>query len=150
VAEPRRHKVVLDTKGVISALLFRQGGASEVRRLWQERVVLPLVSKQTAMELVRVLAYPKFKLSQEDRQDLLADYLPYAEVINPEDYRNQIQRLPNCRDPFDDMFLELAQAGKAIELVTGDRDLLELNDSYQRRIGFSIITPAEALNRWRP
>jgi len=148
VTDSGLRRVVLDTNVVVSALLFRQGEASQIRRFWQERKVQPLVSAQTAMELVRVLAYPKFRLSQEDRDDLLSEYLPYARVVQPEDYRNQPQRVPKCRDPFDDMFLELAQAGEAVDLVTGDRDLLELNDPALRRMCFLIITPAQALKAW--
>jgi predicted nucleic acid-binding protein len=33
---------------------------------------------------------------------------------------------PPCRDAFDVIFLELALAGKADALVTGDKDLLSL------------------------
>jgi putative PIN family toxin of toxin-antitoxin system len=148
VADSGLRKVVLDTNVVVSALLFRQGETHQIRRRWQEQVVQPLVSAQTVMELVRVLAYPKFRLSAQDREDLLAEYLPYAQVVKPEDHRNQIQSVPSCRDPFDDMFLELAQAGGALDLVTGDKDLLDLNDPSLRRMGFLIITPAEALKRW--
>ncbi len=148
MADSGLRRVVLDTNVVVSALLFRQGETREIRRRWQEEVILPLVSPQTAMELVRVLAYPKFRLSAQDRDDLLSEYLPYAQVVKPEDHRNQSQRVPSCRDPFDDMFLELAQAGEALDLVTGDKDLLELNDPHMRRMGFLIITPAEALQRW--
>jgi predicted nucleic acid-binding protein len=46
------------------------------------------------------------------------------------------------------MFLELAQAGAALDLVTGDKDLLDLNEPSLHRMGFLIITPAEALKRW--
>ena len=46
------------------------------------------------------------------------------------------------------MFLDLAQAGDADLLITGDRDLLDLNDPYQRRMRFLIVTPAEAFKRW--
>lgn len=148
MADSGLRKVVLDTNVVVSALLFRQGETHQIRRLWQEQVVQPLVSAQTVMELVRVLAYPKFRLSAQDREDLLAEYLPYAQVVKPEDHRNPIQRVPSCRDPFDDMFLELAQAGAALDLVTGDKDLLDLNEPSLHRMGFLIITPAEALKRW--
>jgi predicted nucleic acid-binding protein len=33
---------------------------------------------------------------------------------------------PACRDPFDLPFLQLAVAGKAAYLITGDQDLLSL------------------------
>jgi putative PIN family toxin of toxin-antitoxin system len=148
VTDSGLRRVVLDTNVVVSALLFRQGEASQIQHFWQERLVQPLVSAQTTMELVRVLTYPKFRLSQEDREDLLSEYLPYACVVKPEERLSQTPRVPRCRDPFDDMFLELAQAGEAVDLVTGDRDLLGLNDPALRHMCFLIITPAQALKAW--
>ena len=47
-------------------------------------------------------------------------------------------KLPNCRDPHDEMFLRLAYAAKADALVTGDDDLLSL--AGESRI--AILTPA--------
>ncbi len=139
---------MLDSNVVLSALLFRHGALSRFRTLWQERVIVPLVSAETAKELMRVLAYPKFRLSDSDREELLADYLPFTQAVRPDDYPNALARVPSCRDPFDDMFLDLAQAGDADLLITGDRDLLDLNDPYQRRMRFLIVTPAEAFKRW--
>ena len=40
------------------------------------------------------------------------------------------------------MFLELALAGDADYLITGDKDLLVLSQIFQ----FSVITPAEFIN----
>ena len=84
---------------------------------------MPLVSTPTAQELVRVLAYPKFRLSAADREESLADYLPYTTTVRIPDPPPSV---PECRDPFDVMFLELALIGKAKILVSGDRDLLAL------------------------
>ena len=73
-------RAVLDTNVVISALLFAGGGTARLRHAWQAGRLLPLLSTATAQELMRVLAYPKFKLTAADQQELLADYLPWAEV----------------------------------------------------------------------
>jgi putative PIN family toxin of toxin-antitoxin system len=79
------------------------------------------------MELIRVLAYPKFKLTKAEQEDLLADYLPFCDtVLLPE----QLPNIPECRDPFDTPFLVLALVGNADYLVTGDHDLLCLVDSF--------------------
>ena len=42
---------------------------------------LHLDSKVTVNELMRVLAYPKFTLDTDEQALLLADFLPYAEII---------------------------------------------------------------------
>lgn len=116
-------RVVLDTNVVLSALLFARGRLSVLRGAWQRQQFQPLVSGATTAELMRALAYPKFKLPANAQQELLADYLPYCTVV-PMPAR--VPRVPPCRDPLDVPFLELAVAGKAAYLVTGDRDLLGL------------------------
>ncbi len=116
-------RVVLDTNVVLSALLFRGGPAARIRGGWQSGRVLPLASKATARELVRVLGYPKFRLSADDQAELLADLMPWVHVVRVPDPPPPV---PRCRDPLDMAFLQLAVAGKARALVSGDRDLLVL------------------------
>jgi len=41
---------------------------------------------------------------------------------------------PDCGDPYDRPFLELALAGRAEALVTGDKDLLALVETFTVRI----------------
>lgn len=117
-------RVVLDTNLVLSALVFSGGRVAALRRAWQSGAFTPLVSRETAAELVRVLAYPKFRLSREEREVFLADYLPYCATVK---IPARKPRVPSCRDPFDEPFLALAIAGKADALVTGDQDLLSLD-----------------------
>jgi putative PIN family toxin of toxin-antitoxin system len=120
-------RAVLDTNPVVSALVFSSGRLAVLRAAWQEESFTPLLSKATATELLRVLAYPKFKLSADERDDLIADYLPYCLTVRVSAQRG---RIPPCRDPFDAPFLHLALAGKAHYLVTGDRDLLALAPEF--------------------
>lgn len=87
----------------------------------------PLVCRETAGELLRVLAYPKFRLTALEQRDLLADYLPYAEVVK---LPTPWPELPACRDEKDQVFLVLAHVGKADALVTGDADILSMRDAF--------------------
>jgi putative PIN family toxin of toxin-antitoxin system len=119
----RPPRVVLDTNLVLSALVFANGRLAPLRHAWQGGQCVPLVSKATAAELIRVLAYPKFKLGDADQQELLADYLPWCVTVR---IPNPPPTIPDCRDPFDLPFLQLAVAGKADFLVSGDQDLLSL------------------------
>ena len=123
----KRTCVVIDTNLVLSALVFAQGRLTPLRQAWQNQWVVPLVSKVTAAELIRVLNYPKFKLSTADQQELLADYLPYCQTIIIPD---PPPMTPKCRDAFDVPFLELAVSGHAKALITGDQDLLSLVDHF--------------------
>jgi uncharacterized protein len=132
----RRLRVVLDTNVVLSALVFGKGHTALLRAAWQDRRFLPLVSTATAQELVRVLAYPKFRLDAQQQEELLADYLPCAEVVR---IPQPPPAVPLCRGPFDMPFLHLAAAGRTDALVTGDADLLIL-----ARVGRCPIMSPEA------
>jgi putative PIN family toxin of toxin-antitoxin system len=131
-------RVVFDTNVVLSALLFRQGRLAPLRPLWQSGQCLPLVSKATADELLRALRYPKFRLTSEAQQELIADFLPFCEVVM---LRGTRSNLPVCRDSADQVFLEVVVAGKAKYLVSGDRDLLALAG----KVPFKLVSPAEFL-----
>ena len=132
-AELKPLRVVIDTNVILSALLFRSGRVSWLVPLWRCGRFVPLVSKESVSELIRVLAYPKFGLTRLDRQAVLEAFLPYAETVQVQ----QKTDLPVCRDQHDQKFLLLAVCGNADKIVTGDKDLLSVE-------GFTacpIITP---------
>jgi uncharacterized protein len=114
-------RVVFDTTTVVSALVFSNGRLAWLRQHWREGGCVPLISRATAAELTRVLRYPKFGLSSDDAQELLADYLPHCEVIEVAERCAAV-----CRDARDQPFLDLAQSGRAELLISGDQDLLIL------------------------
>lgn len=136
-------RVVIDTNLVLSALVFASGRLAPLREAWLARRILPLASRLTVAELMRVLAYPKFKLAADEQQELLADYLPYCEVVRIPD---PPPATPACRDAFDIPFLQLASAGNADALVTGDQDLLVLAGSF----ACPIITAEQFLTQLNP
>jgi uncharacterized protein len=128
-------RVVLDTNVVLSTLLFTGGRLEALRLAWQGGRIAPLLSSATAKELFTALAYPKFKLAPTDREELLADYVPYCQVVLS---AKKPIKLPACRDPRDLPFLELAVAGKAGYLIAGNKDLLAVEHSFK----FKIVRPA--------
>ena len=130
----------MDTNVLVSALLFPRGAVSWLRDAWRTGAILPLIGRDTASELVRVLCYPKFRLAAEEREELLADYLPCCESVDV----GEPPPVPECRDPRDRIFLELALAGHADALVTGDEDLLALAPTF----AVPILSPAAFAERW--
>ena len=123
-------RTVLDTNVLVSALLFPKGTAAWLRDAWRTGAILPLASRETVSELVRVLCYPKFRLNEEEREELLADYLPYCDSVHV----GEPPPVPECRDPFDRIFLEVAHAGRGEALVTGHEDLLALASGFPAAI----------------
>lgn len=139
---PTIPRVVLDTNVVVSALVFEGASFRSLRESWQQQSVLPLLSPATAAELIRVLAYRKFRLTAGDREELLADYFPWCEAVQ---IPSPPPAAPRCRDPFDLPFLELAIAGHADFLVTGDADLLAVSVGTR----FRVLSPGDFLGALR-
>ena len=133
-AGPAVVRVVLDTNTVISALLFR-GELSWLVEHWRSGASIPLISRPVANELLRVLHYPKFALSESQIEAAASLYLPLAERVDVD--AGDVSTAP-CRDPADQMFRALAEYGRADVLVTGDLDLLFMQSS----IRCAIETPA--------
>jgi putative PIN family toxin of toxin-antitoxin system len=121
VSAAAKARIVFDTNAVLSALLFTHGRLSWLVGHWQAGDCVPLLSRATAAELARILAYPKFRLTAIEQLEALSEYLPYCEEVEV------VRSCPVlCRDPKDQPLLDLAQSGKADLLVTGDEDLLAL------------------------
>ena len=131
-------RVVFDTNTVVSALLFANGRLAWLRSHWRSGRCTPLASRETVAELTRVFAYPKFCLSAEDRLELLAEYLPFCEIVETVSESTVL-----CRDAADQKFLDLVESGKADLLITGDADLLVLVN----QVSFAIETPASYRDR---
>ena len=138
----RTLRVVLDTNVVVSALVFRAGRLAWLREAWSAGSVTPVVSRETVTELVRVLAYPKFRLEADEAKDLLALYLEHSEMLGD---AHKAIRVPLCRDPSDRVFLRLAYASKVDALVSGDADLLAVGT----RSRIPILTPEGLRERLR-
>lgn len=131
-------RVVLDTNVVVSALLFT-GISSKLVQLWQGGAITALVSRSILEEYLRVLSYPKFKLSEGDIRGLIQEeLLPYLEVVKIGRRLRVVDR-----DPSDDKFVECAVAGKARVIISGDKDLLSIG-RYRKTL---IQSPAQFLEQ---
>ena len=95
-------------------------------------------------ELVAKLALPrirgKYHLNDEDVETVLALILLRGELVVPQ------RRITVCRDPQDDIVLEVAVEGQADFVVTGDNDLLVLHPFED----IPIVGPAEFLRALEP
>ena len=132
-------KVVIDTNVIVSAILFG-GIPGELIPLWKSGRIKPLASKEIIDEYIKVLAYPKFELSETE-----INYILYNEILTHFDII-QIKDTPKIIkvDPSDDKFIHCAKAGKASVIISGDQHLLRLK-SYQK---IKILTPAKFLSNY--
>ena len=117
-------KIVIDTNVLVSALLFGRTPGKLVQ-LWKEGNIRPLCSKAIIEEYLRVLAYPKFELSENEIDYILyQEILTWFHVVTVPEGRSYVQN-----DPQDDIFIWCAIAGKADLIISGDSHLLKLKDS---------------------
>ena len=134
--------VVIDTNVVVSGLLFG-GTPNRLVSLCKAGLIEPVFSKKILNEYLRVLAYPKFSLSETEIEFLLKhEILPYFQAI---DISSESHEVIIESDPDDDKFLLCALTGTCDFIISGDRHLLELK-SYH---GIEIVTPADFLERMK-
>ena len=130
-------KVVIDTNVIISALLFG-GKPGELIPLWQISRIKPIVSRDIIDEYIKVLAYPKFELSEKEIQFLLyRQVLPYFKIVETSQGEIIISN-----DPSDDKFIQCALAGNAKIIVSGDSHLLSRKVYHD----IHILSPAQYLD----
>jgi putative PIN family toxin of toxin-antitoxin system len=81
-------------------------------------------------ELVNVLSRPKFDpyLTRDERRQFIALLGGISRVVPV------VHTIRACRDPKDDKFLDVALAGNARAIITGDKDLLVLDSFHKIRI----------------
>lgn len=123
-----RIRVVVDTNLWISLLIGgKLGGLLEV--LADPK--LELVSTELLMaEIVNVTQRPKFrKYFSEEKVETLMEWMDDVMTTVTID-----KITPRCRDPKDDYLLELAVQSNAIYLVSGDSDLLVMQQVEGCRI----------------
>lgn len=128
-------RVVIDTNVLVSGLLFG-GVPGEIVNAWKEGRIRPICSAEIVEEYLKVLAYPKFHLSEGEIEFLLSsEILPYFEVVEVDPGKSYV-----AKDPSDDKFVRYAAAGKAKAIISGDEHLLHLS-----RSPVPVVTAAEFL-----
>ena len=130
-------RAVLDTNTLVSALLF-SGTAARLVPLWQSGRLHLRLSRPILQEYLRVLAYPKFRLTPEDIRGLLDEVLPLVECAGCESASRPCAAIR----PTTNSSSARWQAAWRTSF-TGDRDLRTLG-SYRR---IAIVTPAEFLDQ---
>lgn len=94
------------------------------------------------MEWLIVLNYPHLRLDHESRNRIAAEFDSLITCVTPDLPCSDI-RLPICRDPDDQKFLELSRAANADVLITKDKALLKLARKTAKA-GLFLIMPPES------
>ena len=141
--QPSIPRAVVDTNLFVRGLL--KGPVSlPLIQAWKEEHFMLVTSEELLAELFEVLARPKFRryFTREDVEELGELLYERAEIVEPTIH----VRL--CRDPKDDIFLNVAIAGRVPYLVTGDDDLKgdeALKGKMHKEYGVHIVSVPEFL-----
>ena len=139
-------RLVLDTNIWLDWLVFEDTGIAAIRQLQGAGHLEICIDTVCEAELVRVLAYPlgKRTLDAKAQGTALAQCRRVVTRIAASVSDGERARLPVCRDPDDQKFLEAALVAQAGFLITKDRALLELaRRRGGRRVPFQSLTPDE-------
>lgn len=131
-------RIVLDTNILISGSFFR-GIPSRILDACVDGLFNIVVSQEILDEYRRVGEEFSGHRPNDDFNALLAVLLARAVVVEP-------GRLdpPVCRDPDDDKFLACAQLGRAVVIVSGDKDLL----AVPKEFGLEILTARAFMTKY--
>lgn len=123
-------KLVLDTNVLIAAFIAH-GACNELLEycaIKHEIILSSFILDELRDKLVR-----KFNFSNREADDVIQLLMSRVVLVSPQELKASV-----CRDPDDDNILGTAIAGKCECIVTGDKDLLDL----QCVRGIRMISPS--------
>jgi uncharacterized protein len=133
-------RVVFDTNIFVSALLSKRGAPNQLFQFWEQSKFELLVSQASIEELERVLYYSnlhaRLNSSDEELSAFVNVFRERALWVIPQEQITVVED-----DLSDNLYLEIAVAGSAQYVVSGDKHLLRIRE-YR---GIQIVPPAEFL-----
>jgi len=131
--------MVLDTNVLLSLWVFADSRYLPIRTAIDSGAWVALTDVACLVEFERVLGYPEFELDPPAQRNILVEYAGLAQPIAPA----ACMPLPQCSDPDDQKFIELACSGAARCIVTSDKALLKLarHRTLREKLGISILSP---------
>ena len=142
-------KLILDTNIWLDWLVFDDTGIAHIRQLQQAGHVEILIDAACEAEFAQVITrkFQKKVLDAQAQAAALSQLRRLTTRVEMQLPPPERARLPQCRDPDDQKFLELAFSTGADILITKDRALLDLSRRKKKQVGrtvsFRILTPEE-------
>ncbi len=133
-------RIVLDTNVLVSAMLTGGGTADFALQLVLQGTVVLLADSRILAEYDEVTARPQFKFDDKERRLLLGILTDLAEPVVARPLR---LALP---DPDDRVFVEVAIAGGADAIITGNLKHFVLKKG---ELLVPILTPRQFVDRMR-
>lgn len=125
-------RVVLDTNVLVSGIAYPESVPGRIVRVWRQGGLDVVLSRYILDEMSRVLPrLSRISLSPGEIRDLADSFMFLADIVEPDGEQDAA-----LRDAADQQVLATLRVSGADYLITGDKDLLALAES------FPIVTPA--------
>ena len=116
-------KIVIDTNVLVSGI-FWHGSPSHILECWIEQQAFSVIASPIILdEYIRVIGEFAHKNMLLNKNWI--DFLPSALSLIEPTFKTNV-----CRDPNDNMFLNVAVSSDANFIVSGDKDLLSMKEFH--------------------
>jgi putative PIN family toxin of toxin-antitoxin system len=135
-------RVVLDTNVCLDAFVFDDPRVAALVAAITAGDVEAVTRADCREEWLGVLAYPALKLDDTRRVEAAVRFDRSVKLLANPDMALHM-RVPRCRDPDDQKFLELAASSGAAVLFSRDAEVLRLGKRTVRDGLFAIMRPED-------
>jgi putative PIN family toxin of toxin-antitoxin system len=133
--------LVLDTNVILDLLVFKDPSTEPIRLLLDAQQVDAVRTPASMAELIDVIGRPTFKLSQEEQETIREAWESCSRLLEDA----AIEPAPfTCRDPDDQVFLDMAYSIRPALLLSKDLRVLELC-AIAKRHGVEISNQYDCL-----
>jgi len=115
-------RIIIDTNVLVSAIFFNGGLPKDILDLVELGKIKHIASQEIIQEYKDTFARIAIREERYDKAVALNKFIPKIEIIKT------TTNLQICRDPDDDKFINCAIDGKCKYIVSGDKDLLVLEN----------------------
>ena len=116
-------RLVLDTNVILDLLVFKDPSTEPIRLLLDANQVDAVRTPASMAELIDVIGRPTFKLSQADQETIVQAWETSSRLLE----NTAIESAPfTCRDPDDQVFINMAYSLRPALLLSKDLRVLEL------------------------
>jgi len=122
-------RLVLDTNVILDLLVFKDPSTEPVQVVLDAKLVEAVRTEASMLELMDVIQRPNFKLSKEQQQIILKQWESSSRLLD----NSAIESAPfTCRDPDDQVFIDMAFSIRPALVLSKDLRVLELGAIAQR------------------
>lgn len=131
-------RVIIDTSVALPVLTREAPQDHWLVRLWKSRLIIPLINSETIRELSEKIREESPTAREFQTQRYMRKTLNHYSLWYETVPLTVVPDAPACREPDDQMFIELAIAGRADLLVARDDDFLRTagrwTTGYRKRL----------------